>query len=284
MTESSSVRSVLATGAATPRPEDRPGLSALDPTRIAGRYDVLSLLGRGGMAAAYRVRDTTSGEVVALKLLMVTRDAPKAARTIELFEGEFHTLNQLAHPRVVRAFDYGVSDGQPYYTMEILDGGDLHELAPLPWQAVCMIAYEICSVLSLLHSRRLVHRDLTPRNVRRTADGRAKLIDFGLLAPMGPTGIVAGTPPYVAPELVQSMTLDGRSDLFSLGATLYHALTGRTAFPARRFDQLRDLWRSSPLPPSRVVPDIPPAVDELVLALMRIDLGSRPKSAAEGEP
>jgi hypothetical protein len=263
-------------------PESEQGaLSAVDPTQVAGRYEVLRLLGRGGMAAAYRVRDTATGEEVALKLLMIARDAPKAARTIELFEGEFHTLNQLAHPRVVRAFDYGVADGQPYYTMEILDGGDLHELAPLPWQEVCMIAYEICSVLSLLHSRRLVHRDLTPRNVRRTADGRAKLIDFGLLAPMGPTGLIAGTPPYVAPELVQSMTLDGRSDLFSLGATLYQALTGRTAFPARRFDQLRDLWRSSPLPPSRVVPAIPAAVDELVLALMRIDLGSRPKSAAE---
>lgn len=277
----SPARSVLTLNSDTSATEERARLSALDPTRIAGRYDVLSLLGRGGMAAAYRVRDSATSEVVALKLLMVARDAPKAARIIELFEGEFHTLNQLAHPRVVRAFDYGVADGQPYYTMEILDGGDLHELAPLPWQAVCMIAYEICSALSLLHSRRLVHRDVTPRNVRRTADGRAKLIDFGLLAPMGPIGLVAGTPPYVAPELVQSMTLDGRSDLFSLGATLYHALTGRTAFPARHFDQLRDLWRSSPLPPSRVVAGIPTAVDELVLALLRIDLGSRPKSAAE---
>ncbi|HEX4354703.1 MAG TPA: protein kinase [Polyangiales bacterium] len=257
------------------------GLSAQDPSLVAGRYEVLSLLGRGGMASAYRVRDTATGRELALKLLTVARDAPAAARTIELFEGEFHTLNQLAHPRVVRAFDYGVADGQPYYTMEILDGGDLHELAPLPWQEVCQIAYEICSVLSLLHSRRLVHRDLTPRNVRRTADGTAKLIDFGLLAPMGPTGLIAGTPPYVAPELVQRMSLDGRSDLFSLGATLYHALTGRTAFPARRFDQLTDLWRSSPLPPSRVVPGIPAPVDELVLGLLRIDLGSRPKSATE---
>jgi serine/threonine protein kinase len=122
-------------------------------------------------------------------------------------------------------------DGQPYYTMEIFAGGDLHELAPLPWREVCHIAYEICSVLSLLHSRRLLHRDLTPRNVRRTADGTAKLIDFGLLAPMGPTGLIAGTPPYVAPELVQRMSLDCRSDLFSLGATLYHALTARTASP-----------------------------------------------------
>jgi hypothetical protein len=256
-------------------------LTASDPRWIAGRYEVLCLLGRGGMASAYRVRDATTGLELALKLLTIKAEAHKTARAIELFESEFHTLTQLAHPRTVRAYDYGVDQGQPYYTMELLDGGDLHELSPLPWQQVCTIAYEICSVLSLLHSRRLVHRDLTPRNIRRTADGRAKLLDFGLLAAMGPTGLLAGTPPYVAPELIQSMTLDGRSDLFSLGATLYHALTGRTAFPARSFDQLRDLWRSNPAPPSRVVAGIPAAVDELVLALLRIDLGSRPKSAAE---
>jgi hypothetical protein len=256
-------------------------LTASDPSCIAGRYEVLRLLGRGGMASAYRVRDATNGRELALKLLTIKAEAHKTARAIELFESEFHTLTQLAHPRTVRAYDYGVDQGQPYYTMELLDGGDLHELSPLPWPEVCTVAYEICSVLSLLHSRRLVHRDLTPRNIRRTADGRAKLLDFGLLAPMGPTGLLAGTPPYVAPELIQSMTLDGRSDLFSLGATLYFALTGRVAFPARTFDQLRDLWRSNPAPPSRIVAGIPPAVDELVLALLRIDLGSRPKSAAE---
>ncbi len=271
--------------AAPPNP-DKPNKSAQalnvdDPQLIADRYRVDALLGRGGMASAYRVYDQRLEREVALKRFDLPSDDPQAGKMSEHFEREFHTLMQLAHPRVVQAFDYGRDREHPYYTMELLDGGDLRELAPLPWERVCAIAYDICSALSLLHSRRLVHRDLTPRNVRCTADGRAKLIDFGLLSPMGPTGTLAGTPPYVAPELVQSMTLDARSDLFSLGATLYFALTARVVFPARRFDQLRDLWRSNPLPPSALVEGCPPDLDALVLALLRIDVGSRPKSAAE---
>jgi hypothetical protein len=255
--------------------------SGFEQRRIADRYDLEGLLGKGGMATAYRALDVVGGKQIALKLLSTDAAGPKAARDIELFEREYHTLVELAHPRVVRAFEYGVDGETPYYTMELLDGGDLQTLAPMRWQDAVVAAYEIGSALSMLHSRRLVHRDLTPRNIRRTADGKAKLIDFGLLSPMGPPTILAGTPPYVPPELVNSVTLDGRSDLFSLGATLYFVLTGRHAFPARRFDQLRDIWRSSPPAPSRIVNTIPPALDAIVLSMLRIDPGSRPKSAAE---
>jgi hypothetical protein len=251
------------------------------PFRIADRYDVQELLGRGGMASVYKARDEAARRVVALKLLAVEGDPKQAARTVELFEREFHTLAHLSHPRIVRAFEYGVEAGRPYYTLELLDGGDLRELAPLPWQDVCTIAYEICSALSLLHSRGLVHRDITPRNIRRTLDGQAKLIDFGLLSPIGPTTLLAGTPPFVPPELVRVMSLDGRSDLFSLGATLYYALTGRQPYPARKFEQLPDVWRSSPPRASSLVSDLPPALDDILLGLLRIDAGSRPKSAAE---
>jgi serine/threonine-protein kinase len=251
------------------------------PARIADRYEVVGLLGKGGMAEAYRVHDTATGQHVALKLLASKAQGAKGSRDVELFEREYHTLVQLAHPRVVQAFEYGVEGERHYYTMELLDGGDLQALAPMRWQEVATAAYEICSALSMLHSRRLVHRDLTPRNVRRTADGKTKLMDFGLLSPMGPADVVAGTPPFVPPELVNLVSLDGRSDLFSLGATLYFALTGRHAFPARRFEQLRDTWRTSPRAPSKMVPDVPGALDALVLSMLRIDAGSRPKSAAE---
>lgn len=249
--------------------------------RVADRYQLNALLGRGGMAAAYRARDTTTGDDVALKLLTLESDPALAARSLELFEREFHTLSQLAHPRIVGAYDYGLDGGHPYYVMELLDGGDLRELSPLPWQRVCTIAYEICSALSLLHSRRLVHRDLTPRNIRLTNDGKAKLIDFGLLSPMGPVGLIAGTPPFMPPELINNASLDGRSDLFSLGATLYFGLTGKLAYNASRFDRLRDAWRSSPIAPSKLVENVPAALDELLLSLLRIDTGARPKSAAE---
>jgi hypothetical protein len=253
-------------------------LGSDESTLVAGRYEVLALLGRGGMAAVYRVRDRNLGTELALKRLSVGLDATQA---VELFEREYHTLAQLAHPRVVRVYDYGVDGAHPYYTLELLDGGDLKDLAPLSWQDACVVAYEVCSALSLLHSRGLVHRDLTPRNIRRSPNVQAKLIDFGLLAPMGPAGVIAGTPPFIAPELLSQVSLDGRSDLFSLGATLYFTLTGRLAFPARRIDQLRDLWRSPPRPPSQLVANIPEALDKLVMSLLRIDVSARPKSAAE---
>ena len=249
-----------------------------DKPWIAGRYEILETLGSGGMAVVYRARDVSTGEEVALKLATTPSSD---VRSKEMFEREYHTLNQLAHPRVVRAFDYGLADGVPYYTLELLDGGDLRSQAPMPWKAACAMAYDVCSALSLIHSRRLVHRDLTPRNVRCTTDGTAKLIDFGLLNPFGAVARVAGTPPYLAPESLNSMSLDGRSDLFSLGTTLYQALTGHVAFPATRFDQLRELWLTTPTPPSRLVSEVPEALDELVLGLMRIDAEARPRGVAE---
>jgi tetratricopeptide (TPR) repeat protein len=235
------------------------------------------------MGSVYSAFDEALGTAVALKVLKASADAAHAqgGRGVEFFEREFHTLAHLAHPRVVRAYDYGVSGSEPYYTMELLDGGDLRELSPLPWQEVCTVGYEICSALSLLHSRGLVHRDLTPRNVRKTQSGQAKLIDFGLLSPMGTTTLLAGTPPFVAPELVRTMSLDGRSDLFSLGATLYYALTKRQPYPARAFEHLPDAWRGSPPRPSTLVDGVPAPLDDLLLGLLRLDPGSRPKSAAE---
>ena len=252
-----------------------------DPERIAERYRITGLLGRGGMGAVYRVIDEADGRPLALKRLGGRDGARPAPHAIELFEREFHTLNQLAHPRVVRAFDYGIDADTPYYTLELLDGGDLRTQAPMSPQGACEVAYDICSALSLLHSRRLVHRDVTPRNIRLTGDGRAKLIDFGLLSPMGPVQVVAGTPAYVPPEVVMQLDLDGRSDLFSLGCTLYYALTGTAAFSCRGFGELRNAWRHVPLPLRKLAPDVPEPLERLVAELMRLDVGSRPRSAAE---
>src|SRR5205085_1731189 len=112
----------------------------------------------------------------------VAAGAPEHARVAALFEREFHTLAQLQHPHVIAVYDYGLtSDAQPYYTMELLDGGDLVARAPLPWREACSLLFDVCSSLALLHSRRLLHRDISPRNVRCTRDGRAKLIDFGAM-------------------------------------------------------------------------------------------------------
>lgn len=247
---------------------------------LVGRYEVKDMLAQGGMAIVYRARDKVTDQVVALKRVLVTSDDPHRADKISLFEREFHTLTHFAHPRVVRVFDYGTEQGVPYYAMELLDGGDLAELIPMAWQEVCRVAYDVCSALSLLHSRRLLHLDVSPRNIRRTADGTAKIIDFGLLSPMGPRSMLGGTPSYVAPEAFENLALDARADLYSLGAVLYLALTGINAYPAKALRQLPELWQHNPPPPSQLV-EVPPALERLVLSLIRLDREARPKSAAE---
>jgi tetratricopeptide (TPR) repeat protein len=251
------------------------------PSRIAQRYRVVKALGRGGMACVYHVSDEVSGRDLALKQLVLPSAPEKRKAVSELFEAEFHTLAQLSHPRVIEVYDYGLSEDGPYYTMELLDGGDLYDRSPLPWREACALIYDVCSSLALLHSRRFVHRDISPKNIRCTHDGRAKLIDFGTMVPIGHSGIAAGTPAFVAPEVVHRTALDARADLFSVGATLYHAITRRAPFPARKFADLPELWKRRPKPPSSFDPEIPAALDELVLGLLSPDPGMRPRTTFE---
>ena len=247
---------------------------------VAGRYRVEAVLGQGGMGAVFRVRDLRTDRGLALKR-GVGRDARKAGKRKALLEREYHILAQLAHPRIIEVYDYGVDDEGPYYTMELLDGSDLDRRGRLPWRDACALLRDVASSLAILHSRGLLHRDVSSRNVRCTADGRAKLLDFGAMTAMGSAKDVVGTPPFVAPEALALQALDARSDLFSLGALAYYLLTARHAFPARRLSELRDVWRSSPPTPLRLVPDLPEALSELVMQLCSLDRGARPQSAAE---
>jgi len=246
---------------------------------IAERYRVTGILGKGGMGQVLEVLDTATDETVALKQLALSEKSQD--KRSALFQREFHTLTQLAHPNVVRVFDYGVDNETPYYTMEVLDGQDLREVAPLPWKRCCEILVDLCSALAVVHSRGLVHRDVTPRNVLISAESVCKLIDFGALAPMGACSNVVGTPPYVAPELIDRRTIDARADIFSLGALTYWALTGRHAFPASRMRDLTLVWEQTPPPPSHYGPDIPGALDELVMSMLSREPEARPTQVAE---
>jgi hypothetical protein len=256
------------------------------PRIIAERYRLEALLGRGGMASVYRATDLASGRELALKQLTaaVEPDAPKQVRVAAaLFEREFQTLVQLRHPRVIEVYDYGLADLRPYYTMELLDGGDLRDSAPMPWRRACSLLFDVCSSLALLHSRRLLHRDISPRNIRCTRDGKAKLIDFGAMAPMTTGGAEAvGTPSFIAPETLHRLALDARTDLFSLGATLYFALTRQLAYPARGFAEVMTVWKEGAVtPPSAFAPEIPAALDDLVLSLINLEPALRPQTAFE---
>jgi hypothetical protein len=247
---------------------------------IAGRFAIEKVLGRGATGAVFQVKDLHSGTNLALKRLM-TSDAREQRHMIPLFEREFHTLAQLAHPCIIAVYDYGVDERGAYYTMELLDGVDLRECGKLPWQHACRLLRDVASSLAILHSRKLLHRDLSPRNVRCTTDGRAKLIDFGVMIPMSVPRTIAGTPPFVPPEAIQQQMLDARTDLYSLGALSYWVLTGRNAYPARTFAALPDAWRTRALAPVELEPGIPPALSELVMELLHFDRTARPSSAAE---
>ncbi|HKP62560.1 MAG TPA: protein kinase [Polyangiales bacterium] len=247
------------------------------------RYDIRDQLGRGGMGAVFRAFDNKRGHELALKRLSIERfdTEPELARATVLFEREYYTLSQLAHPNIIQAYDYGLDDSGPFYTMELLSGGNLRTQTPLPWADACRCLRDIASALAIVHSRRLVHRDVTPLNVHCTSEGLSKLIDFGAMVPMGGVSQVVGTPPYIAPECLQQHTIDAQADLFALGASLYYALTGQNAYPARSLAGLRRVWAQRLTPPSKLNPSIPRALDELVLSLLSLQASERPRSAAE---
>ena len=169
-----------------------------------------------------------------------------------MLEREYYTLVQLAHPRIIAVYDFGVDSNGPYYLMELLEGTDLQNVDRLPWRTACIALRDVASALAMLHSRGVVHRDVSMRNVHWDSE-HAKLIDFGAMTPMGVAKDVVGTAPFAAPEAVQLQALDGRADLYSLGALAYRLLTGRHAYPARRFADLRDSWRSKP---AALVPEV----------------------------
>jgi tetratricopeptide (TPR) repeat protein len=248
--------------------------------RVAGRYRVESVLGQGGIGAVYLTTDEVSGERVALKRLHRIHVEQKPLLGT-FFMREYHTLKQLAHPSIIEAHDFGLDESGPYYTMELLSGQDLAELAPMPWQKACGVLRDIASALSLIHSRQLVHRDLSPRNVRFTSDGRAKLMDFGALASMGVCAELIGTPPFIPPEAFNRQALDARSDLYGLGAIAYWLMTGRHAYPAKKVAMLRDVWRSRPTPISALARDVPRALESLVFSLLSLDALARPVNANE---
>jgi hypothetical protein len=246
---------------------------------IDDRYEVVEEIASGGSGVVYRVLDTRDEVVLALKCLRSDKTDPRA---VKLFRDEYRTLCQLTHPRIVSVYDYGVCPNGTYYTMELLDGLDVREAAPLPVLDVCRFLRDVASALAMLHARRLLHRDVSYRNVRCTAGGCAKLIDFGAMTPIGTAAEVIGTPPFIPPEALNGNALEPRADLYSLGALAYWMLTARHAYPASNLQMLRQLWAAGPpTPVATLMEHTPIALDRLVMSMLSHDPQGRPASAAE---
>lgn len=244
-----------------------------------GEFLIERLLGVGGSGEVYCVRDP-AGQSIALKLL------PRATATrrpdfVQAFQREYHRLQLLRHPRIVEVYHYGSGAHGLYYTMELIEGPDLRSVRPLPWKQTCMVLRDIALSLAIVHSRRLVHRDVSPGNVRLGRDGRAKLIDFGATVTMGIPRDVVGTAPCTPPEAFAYESLDARADLFGLGALGYYLLTAEHAYPASAVARLMSLWEAPLRAPSTRYPEIPKALDRLIASLLQRDRRLRPRSANE---
>ena len=270
------MRSIPATGIGSLPPRS---IAPAKRTRAADRYVIKEEIASGGMGVVYRVFDRAAGEERALK--RIKQSVAERPYFVEAFEREYQVLAGLDHPRIIRVFDYGLDEDGPYYTMELLAGEDLRASAPLPYQLACSYLRDLATSLALLHARRMIHRDLSPGNVRRSPDGHCKLFDFGALTGFGYTREIVGTPPAIPPESVHNAPLDHRADLYQLGALAYWMLTNRQAYAVTRIDDLPNAWLTPPPAPSELVPEIPAELDLLVLALLSHEPVARPASAAE---
>ena len=252
--------------------------------RFAGRYDIVRALGRGAMGEVFEARDLgiPGGPSVALKKL--TPASGQIASALLAFQREYYHLKELAHPQIVAALEYGVDGDEPYYTMELLGGRNLSAEVQARGRFespdACQVLTDVASALTLIHARRLVHRDLSGNNVRVLESGRAKLFDFGILCDADAPQRMAGTPRTVAPEVVHAQLVDGRADLYALGVLGYFLLTGHYPYQAKRVADLPALW-AQPIPtPQQLVPELPTPLSGLVMDLLRLDPRARPRNAA----
>jgi serine/threonine-protein kinase len=222
---------------------------------LSGRFRIERLLGRGGMSSVWQAYDEELGRPVAIKLLHARR--LESADSVDRFEREARTLALLTHPGIVTVIDRGEADGRPFIVCELVDGQDLHERIAvegrLPIAEALAVAVQVASALAYAHERGVIHRDVKPHNVLLTADGHAKLTDFGIArvddAPaLTNPGRVLGTGDYVAPEQAQGHPLDGRADIYALGALFYHCLTGVPPYRGGSFIEIAEQHLRAPIP------------------------------------
>jgi eukaryotic-like serine/threonine-protein kinase len=265
-----------------------------------GPYEIVAPLGAGGMGEVYRAKDTRLERMVAIKVLPkeMSADAVRKQR----FEREAKTISSLNHPNICTLHDIGSQDGVDYLVMECVEGETLAkrlERGPLPLEQVLKHGAQIADALDKAHRAGIVHRDLKPGNIMLTAAG-AKLLDFGLAKPAAPLaslatltvtkaespvtqqGTIVGTFQYMSPEQVEGKELDGRSDIFSLGAVLYEAVTGKKAFEGKsQLSVASAILEKEPALISSIKPLTPPALDHVIRRCLAKDPEERWQTARD---
>lgn len=262
-----------------------------------GHYEILSRLGSGGMGVVYLARDIRLNRRVAIKLLADGRVADELARS--RFRREAQALSRLNHPNIATIYDFDQQDGCDFLVMEYIEGRSLRDVGPnpLPAAEVVRLGTQLAEALVAAHGAGVVHLDLKPGNMMLTADGRLKVLDFGIArlhapefndastqtrAPETTSAGNVGTPPYMAPEQVAAGPVDGRTDIYAAGATLYELVTGRRVFDKPRGPGLYNaIVREKPVPPSRHTPGIPPPLEGALMKALEKQPLNRQQTAAE---
>src|SRR4051794_409747 len=261
-------------------PPSTPGTRFAPGSVIAGRYRLVALLGRGGMGEVFRADDLILDQTVALKFLpeVVAANPERLAQ----FHAELRTARQVSHKNVCRLYDPGQAEGRPFLTMEYVDGEDLASLlrriGRIPQDKAIAIARQLCAGLSAAHDRGVLHRDLKPANIMIDGDGNVRVADFGLAVAAGdPAASHAGTPQYMAPELLAGGQASVSTDLYALGLVLFELFTGRRPYDAKTLSDLVAMQRSGRIStPSSVVRDLDPAIERVILRCLESDPSLRP--------
>jgi serine/threonine protein kinase len=258
------------------------------PGQRLGKYQIVSEIGRGGMAVVYKAFDPILQRYVALKVL-----SPRLASEESImrrFEREAQTAANLKHPNIVVIHDVGSADSYHFLVMELLEGRTLREeirlKGALPVARVAPITAQLASALDYAHQHNLIHRDVKPSNVILGPDDHATLTDFGLVRAMHGSrltevGSSLGTLDYMPPEQMAGEEVDWRSDVYSLGVVVYESLTGRMPFSADTpFSLMRKIMYEAPPPLSQVV-QVPPTVDRVVMQALAKSPEDRFRTAGE---
>jgi serine/threonine-protein kinase len=281
-----------AEGRSTVTPTGVPTLSGIAPGALMGqRFEILSVLGAGGMGVVYKARDRELDDLVALKMLK--KDQLVDRTQTERLKSEIKLARKITHPNVLRTYDFGEIDGIPYISMEYVRGVTLRYMLDqtkrLPYSAGLRLAKQLCAGLAAAHAVGVLHRDIKPENLILEPTGNAKLMDFGIARPInrlepGQTqvGMIVGTPLYLSPELLQGQDADPRSDIYSCGVVLYEIFAGVLPFQGTNaMEIMLKHLREQPASPRVHAPEIPPKLEQSILRCLAKEPGERYRSVQD---